>query len=124
MEKSLSGSMEDYLEVIYIIEQSGSEAGITDVAKFLSFSIASVNRAINTLKAESMVVQEKYGKVKLTPKGREFAKKVYEKHKILSEFFIKVLNVSPKIAEIDACKAEHILSSETLESIKTFLCKK
>ena len=124
MEKSLSGSMEDYLEVIYIIEQSGSEAGITDVAKFLSFSKASVNRAINTLKAESKVVQEKYGKVKLTPKGREFAKKVYEKHKILSEFFIKVLNVSPKIAEIDACKAEHILSSETLESIKTFLCKK
>ncbi len=124
MEKSLSGSMEDYLEVIYIIEQSGSEAGITDVAKFLSFSKASVNRAINALKAENMAMQEKYGKVILTPKGRKIAKRVYEKHKILSEFFIKVLNVSPKVAEIDACKAEHVLSSETLESIKNFLCKK
>ena len=66
MEKCLTGSLEDYLEVVYIIEQSGKEARLTDIANFLSFSKASVSRAINTLKAENMVLQEKYGKIVLT----------------------------------------------------------
>ncbi len=121
MNKILTRSMEDYLEIIYIMEQNNKVVGITDIANALSFSKASVNRAINVLKSEDMVLQEKYKKISLTEKGRKIALEVYEKHKILSEFFIKILKVSSKTAEIDACKAEHVLSIETLESIKNFL---
>ena len=121
MEKCLTGSLEDYLEVVYIIEQSGKEARLTDIANFLSFSKASVSRAISTLKAENIVLQEKYGKIVLTEKGRKIAANVYDRHKILTKFFTDILKVSPEIAETDACRAEHILSKETLLSIEKFL---
>ncbi len=123
MGEILTNSLEDYLEVIYIIHKNGKCARITDIANILSYSKASVNQAINALKAENMVMQEKYGKISLTTQGFEVAREIYEKHKILSRFFIEVLGVSPEVGEIDACKAEHILSNETLENIKKFLIK-
>ena len=68
-----------------------------------------------------MVLQEKYGKIVLTEKGRKIAANVYDRHKILTKFFTDILKVSPEIAETDACRAEHILSKETLLSIEKFL---
>ncbi len=123
MGEILTSSLEDYLEVIYIIHKNGNHARITDIANILSCSKASVNQAMNALKAENLIMQEKYGKISLTPKGVEVARGIYEKHEILSKFFTKVLGVSPEVGEIDACKAEHILSNETLESIRNFLIK-
>jgi len=123
MGEFLTSSLEDYLEIIYIIQSEGKGVRITDIANALSFSKASVNQAINTLKSEKLVLQEKYGKIALTDQGFKIAESIYEKHKVLSRFFIEVLGVSPLIGEIDACKAEHVLSSETLKGIKNFLSK-
>ena len=121
MVRCLSGSLEDYLEAIYIAQESEESVGVTDIAKLLSFSKASVNRAINILKSESLVIQEKYGKISLTPKGKKAAKVVYKRHKILKKFFVDVLKIESSVAEADACKAEHILSLETLAGIEKFL---
>ena len=123
MGEILTSSLEDYLEVIYIIHKNGNHARITDIANILSCSKASVNQAMNALKTENLIVQEKYRKISLTPEGIEVAKRIYEKHEILSKFFTEVLGVSPEVGELDACKAEHILSNETLESIRNFLIK-
>ena len=123
MNKSLTHSMEDYLEIIYILQKNEGIVRITDIANAMSYSKASVSQAINLLKSEELVVQERYGKIELTPKGLKEAKFIYAKHKILSEFFTKVLNVNPKTAETDACKVEHVLSSETLHGIECFLDK-
>lgn len=123
MNEKLTRSMEDYLEVLYIMQERNSFVRITDIANFLSFSKASVNRAINILKEKNMVIQEKYGKVFLTEKGILQAESIYDKHKILRDFFENVLQVSKKTAQIDACKAEHVLSCETIESMKKFLNK-
>ena len=123
MNEKLTRSMEDYLEVLYLMQKRNSVVRVTDIANFLSFSKASVNRAINVLKEKDMVIQEKYGKVFLTEKGIIQAKSIYDKHKILRDFFENVLQVSEKTAQIDACKAEHVLSCETIESMKKFLNK-
>jgi Mn-dependent DtxR family transcriptional regulator len=117
----LTSSLEDYLEIIYILKQDADCVGITDIAHALSVSKPGVNKAINTLKLGGFVFQEKYGKIILTDKGESAAMSVYEKHKILSEFLSDVLGVSSKTAEIDACKIEHILSRETLIGIERFL---
>ena len=39
----------------------------------------------------------------------------------MDKFLNKVLGVSEKTAEIDACKIEHILSKETVNGIKNYL---
>ena len=123
MNEKLTRSMEDYLEVLYLMQKRNNVVRITDIANFLSFSKASVNRAINLLKEKNMVIQEKYGKVFLTERGVLQAQSIYDKHKILRDFFENVLQVSEKTAQIDACKAEHVLSGETIESMKKFLNK-
>lgn len=119
----LTASLEDYLEIIYILYESTPNVGITDVARALEISKPSVTRAIKTLKNNNLVIQEKYGKIILTPEGERIAETVYSKHKVLRRFLIEALNVSSKIAEIDACKIEHVVSQETLEGIKNFLKK-
>lgn len=78
---------------------------------------------MNNLKSQKLVTQERYGQIILTSLGIETAKLIYERHKILSDFFVKILGVDSYTAEIDACKAEHILSSKTIENIKFFLNK-
>ena len=53
----------------------------------------------------------------LTPEGEEVARKMYERHKLLTDFFISI-GVSPETASEDACKIEHRVSDETFEAIK------
>lgn len=119
----LTASLEDYLEIIYILQQGDSGVGITDISRELKISKPSVTKAIGILRAEELVIQEKYGKITLTEKGVLAAEEVYKKHKILSKFINKVLGVSERTAEIDACKMEHVLSAETLLGMKKYLNK-
>lgn len=117
----LTASLEDYLEIIYILSEQGLRVGITDIAKALMVSKPSAAKAIKILKNENLVSQEKYGKILLTKEGEKAAIAVYDKHKVISKFLNKVLSVSEKTAEIDACKIEHILSKETVNGIKNYL---
>ena len=52
----------------------------------------------------------------LTPTGEAIAAQVYQRHKVLTDFFIS-LGVDPAIAAKDACKVEHDLSQETFEKL-------
>ena len=42
---------------------------------------------------------------------------IYSRHRLLTHFFMQ-LGVDEKTAAEDACKAEHILSEQTLEKIR------
>ncbi|MBR2734702.1 MAG: metal-dependent transcriptional regulator [Clostridia bacterium] len=117
----LTASLEDYLEIIHILRQSVQNVGVTDIAKALGLSKPSVTRAIKSLKNNSLVIQEKYGKIVLTPEGEKIAESVYSKHKVLRKFLKEVLGISEGTAEIDACKIEHVISKETLEGVEKFL---
>ncbi len=120
MEENLTRSIEDYLEAIYVFELKG-ENNIPSlmVAKTLNVSKAAVAKAMNRLHDEGYILKELYGQISLTEKGREIGRLVYDKHKTIKEFLIKI-GVSEKNAEIDCCKIEHIVCSETLSKIKEF----
>ena len=49
--------------------------------------------------------------------GREIAERIYSRHRLLTHFFMQ-LGVDEKDRREDACKAEHILSEQTLEKIR------
>ncbi len=116
----LSKSIEDYLECIYLISLNSSVVKVTDVASQLGVTLPSVTGMIRKLKDSGFVVNEKYGLIKLTSKGKRIAKRVYGKHLLLEKFFL-FLGVDEKIASSDACKVEHVLSSKTLNQISVFL---
>ena len=116
---SMTQSLEDYLETIYILIRDGGSACVRDVAKSLDVKMPSVVKAIHELKKLELVMQEPYSAIELTEKGRRLARSVLGRHTLLRAFLVK-LGVSRKTADKDACRMEHILSAETLDKIRLF----
>ena len=117
--QTMTQSLEDYLEAIYLLIMEGKAAQVVDVARMLSVRMPSVVRALRELKRLELVVQEPYSSISLTEKGRRVAHQVFDRHRLLRSFLIK-LGVSRRIADRDARLMEHILSAETLERIRTY----
>jgi len=119
--RTVSPSLEDYLETILIISEQNEKVRITDVAEALDVAKSSVHQAISRLKEADLVRQEKYGPVDLTDVGKQKAKKIREKHEILVSFFVEVLGVDHNTAHRDACLIEHSISVVTVEKLIKFL---
>jgi DtxR family Mn-dependent transcriptional regulator len=115
----LSKSLEDYLEVIYVLKTKKGVVRVKDIASRFNFSPPSVTETIKKLAGRNLVNYKKYSQIELTPSGENVAKNIYEKHKLLAEFFMH-LGVDEETALHDACLAEHILSRKTLNRIKEF----
>lgn len=115
-------SAENYLESIYVIKQSKGFVRSIDVANDLSVSKPSVSVAMKHFREEGYVVVDKDGYLDLTEKGLEIAKRVYERHEIISEVLMR-LGVSREAALEDSCKIEHVISPESFERIKEFLAR-
>jgi DtxR family transcriptional regulator, Mn-dependent transcriptional regulator len=120
---SLSPSSENYLEMMLNIQDEEKIIKISDIAKRLKISKASVTQAISKLKKLGLVIHESYDPVTFTASGIEAAKKVRGKHRLIKKFLTEVLNIDNKIAEKDACLMEHVLSVTTINKISDFIEK-
>lgn len=118
----LQESGEMYLETILILSKKTGFVRSVDVCEYMGFSKPSVSRAIGILKNAGYINVAKNGGITLTPSGEEIAKKIYERHYVLSEL-LKGLGVSEETANSDACKMEHVISDETFEKIKEHASK-
>ncbi len=110
-----SGEM--YLETIYVLSQKSSNVRGIDVGAYMGFSKPSVSRAIGILKKDGLVMIDGSGFIKLTYKGEERAKLIYERHMLLSKLLVNI-GVDEKTASEDACRIEHYISEKTFEAIK------
>ena len=81
----------------------------------------SVVNALKELESRKFLRHEKYGYIDLTENGLIEAKKILDKHQMLTLFLKNIIGVSDENAESDACKIEHYLSNETIEKMKMFM---
>lgn len=114
---NLQESGEMYLETVLVLSKKNSIVRSIDVAEHMGVTKPSVSRAVGLLRDGGYLLMDKSGYLSLTPLGEEIAAKVYERHKILTDFFVK-LGVSEAVASEDACKIEHHISDEVFEAIK------
>ncbi len=117
----LSARTADYLETIYVLSLHHDTVGVSQVAADRKVTVPTARSAIGRLKDDGFVRQERYGKVLLTPKGRERAARVYRSHTVLFRFLHEVLHVEPTTADEEACRLEHGLSQDTLAKLLEFL---
>lgn len=113
----LQESGEMYLESIFVLSKKLSVVRAIDICDYMGFSKPSISRALGLLKNGGYVVADKNGHLSLTSEGLEIAKKVYERHTILTDLLIG-LGVDPDVASEDACKIEHHISDESFEALK------
>ena len=118
----MTKSLEDYIEVVYVLIQEKRRARVRDIATTLKVKMPSVVKGLSELKKLALVTQEPYGDVELTAKGRRIATIILNRHNKIREFLMR-LGVSRRIADKDACLMEHILSAETMDKISDYLKK-
>ena len=112
-------SAENYLEAILSLHERHGLVRSIDIANELHFSKPSVSVAMKKLRESGYIEMDKDGFISLLPSGEEIARRIYERHKLLTQFFIR-LGVDPEVAAADACKVEHDLSEETYRKMIDF----
>lgn len=113
----MNESLEMYLETILILSNELESVRAIDIAKKLNYSKPSISKAMNILKEREYIIIEN-NNIKLTKIGNLIAKEIYEKHKIITKFLIKTLDLDFNEAEINACKIEHIITVNCYQKIK------
>jgi Mn-dependent DtxR family transcriptional regulator len=113
-------SSENYLETILMLSEKKPVVRSVDVANETGFRKSSISIAMKNLRENGYITISPEGYISLTEKGLELASMIYERHKVLSAWFIH-LGVDPKIAVEDACKIEHDLSAESFAAIKKYI---
>ena len=109
-------SIEDYLEQILIQQEENGCARSVDVAFSLGVTKASVSHATKLLRENGYIVMADDKCITLTPSGREIAEKMYQRHRVLARFLMR-LGVCEEVAFADACRMEHDISAETFSAI-------
>ncbi len=119
---ALQESGEMYLETIYILSQESDSVRGIDIGEYMGYSKPSVSRALGLLKDEGLVIKNEDGFIKLTESGAALAKRIYERHTILTKLFINI-GVDEKTASEDACRIEHYISDKTFAALKAHMAK-
>lgn len=117
---ALQESGEMYLETIYVLSQKTKIVRGIDVADYMGYSKPSVSRALGLLKDEGLVKKDPENCIKLTEAGEILAKRIYERHTVLTKLFIN-LGVDEETASSDACRIEHYISDQTFDAIKAHI---
>ncbi len=118
----LQESGEMYLETILVLKEKNDRIRAIDISEEMGFSKPSVSRAMGLLKEGGYITVNADGYINLTDEGERVSRKIYERHKILTEFLVS-LGVKKESADQDACKIEHVISDSTFEAIKEYTMK-
>ena len=110
-------SMENYLETIFVLSKSLPVVRSVDIAEDMGFKKSSISVAMKKLRENGDIEVTKEGYIYLTESGKSIAKMIYERHVLMSNWLIS-LGVDEKIAKDDACRIEHVLSTESFQAIK------
>lgn len=110
-------SAENYLETILLLGKKKGNVRSIDIVHELDFSKPSVSVAMKNLRLNGYINIDEGGHITLTDAGREIAETIYERHQLLSGWLIR-LGVNPQTAAEDACRMEHVISTESFDAIK------
>ncbi|MEM6722713.1 MAG: metal-dependent transcriptional regulator [Bacteroidota bacterium] len=119
----LTKSEEDYLKAIFylIVESGEGQAGTNQIAEYLEVSPASVNSMLKKLRQKELVAYEKYGKLELTPHGKNHSLQLIRKHRLWETFLYRHMNFTWDEVHDVAEQLEHIDSGKLIDELDRFL---
>ena len=115
-------SAENYLETILMLKEEKGAVRSIDIVRHMDFSKPSVSRAMSLLRENGYITMDKEGLIELTEAGMEIASRIYERHRLLTQWLTK-LGVPPEVAAQDACRIEHDISTETFQCLKAHIAE-
>ena len=108
---------EDYLEAMLMMKEKHGFIRSLDVATLLGVTKPSVSYAAKRLREGGYITMDADSCITLTDAGMEIAQRIYTRHKLLTEFLLR-LGVDEQTAREDACRLEHDISEKTFDAIR------
>ena len=81
----------------------------------------SVTGVLKSLAEKGLIEYKPYSFVVLTRKGASIAKEITRRHTVIKDFLQCVLLLDPKRAEENACRMEHAMDKEAVDSLVKFI---
>ena len=113
--------MEDYLEVIYDLDNEKKVVRVKDIASRMDVKMPTVTSMLRALNERKLVNYEKHEYVRLTEQGAGVGKEMRRRHGVLFSFLTDILKIDGPTADKESCKMEHTLSETTLKSLTDFM---
>ena len=104
----ITPALENYIRVLYDLQASEKMPRVKHIAKILNVKVPTVVESIKKLENIGVLEHEKYGYIRLTPKGIALAEKIHKNNRIVYEFATRLLELPSNEAQDLACKLEHI----------------
>jgi DtxR family transcriptional regulator, Mn-dependent transcriptional regulator len=120
-EPAVTANTEEYLEQIYRLSMENDEVTTTDLAKSLKVSPASVTGMLKRLSERGLIHYQPYHSITLTDEGRRVALRIIRRHGLLERLLTDVLGLPWHLADVEASRLEHHMSSDVEERLASFL---
>ncbi len=115
--RTISSSLEDYLEAIADQIDANGHAHSKELADKLMVKMPSVTNALQALAARDLIVYRPHQPVVLTAAGAQAAEVIRKRHHCLCRFFEDILQLSHEEADSTACKVEHDINENVLSKM-------
>jgi DtxR family Mn-dependent transcriptional regulator len=109
---TITAAMEDYLKVIYGINERGDRVTTQAIAAQLDVAPPSVTGMLKRLSDLKLIVYEPYRTIDLTDSGRKVALEVVRHHRLLELYLAEALGYSWDEVHEEADRLEHLISEE------------
>jgi DtxR family Mn-dependent transcriptional regulator len=109
----ITARIEDYLEEIFLLESTGRDITVTDLAERLGITKGTVTTTVQKMVDAGMLNHERYGSLHLTEEGRRKGLLVYRRHEGLRALFHEILGVDRDRSSEMACGMEHYMDAVT-----------
>ncbi len=113
--------VQEYLEAIYKLHDEGKKLGTTELGRELDVSAASATEMMDRLVEKGLAEKSRDHGIALTRKGKKAALDLIRKHRISERFLVDVLGMDWKDVHEEACKLEHVISTEVETRMEALL---
>lgn len=116
----LSSSLEQYLIHIYEMSEQNAEIKSSELTSTLNMPLKKTIQALQRMHYQKYIVYLAYQPITITDKGKELAKYLLSRNKLIDEFLDLLQITEHKEEEREAMK--QYLSQDSLECIDCFVC--
>ncbi len=120
VDKLLTASMEDYLEMIYRLSSQNGFTRIHELSSALNVQPPSATKMVQKLSKLKLVHYEKYGYIIMEEHGKELGEVLLKRHNTI-ENFLKLLGIKEEEILQETEKIEHTISKKTVENFSVLV---
>ncbi|MGD9488707.1 MAG: metal-dependent transcriptional regulator [Calditrichaceae bacterium] len=118
---NLSASQENYIKIIWYLEQNNLKPASKVVADRLNVKPPTVLSMFNQLEKMELLTYNKNDGARLTEKGDMRARKLVRKHRLIETFLESVLEMEENVVHEEAELLEHVISDQLMYRIDAYL---